>query len=797
MNKIFNPKVSIVIPVYNGSEYLGISIDSALAQTYKNIEVIVINDGSTDDGKTDKICKSYGKKIRYFKKENGGVATALNLGIEKMSGEYFSWLSHDDIYYPEKVASQINILHKLDDKKTLIFSGYEIIDADGKSLSNIDFQKKHKKEDLKKPLYAFLHLCLNGCTMLIHKNYFEKFGVFNPNLPTTQDYDLWFRLYRSSKIFYDSNIFFKSRCHENQDSRNYIDSHIAECNEFWLKILKEITPKEIENLADSRFSFFYDLYLSFKGLTLYDELIESLFVKSFNSLIELYHQADSEQVKEKILKDFVSLIGEEKPLTVNAVRRFLEFEIKKKKRIMFFTGAWFDRGGLNKMITSVSALLSNDYDVIVCSMREIGNECGYSLEKNVKYLELEPNEFVHIPQILKLLDVDIFIGSNNCFLPFLKLYKQIKSFEIKTVMWNHEHYFLPYYKEELNEAAIFRKQVFKEVDIVLWLTWTSAFLCRQFVSNVAIIGNSVNSQECKEQSVDQKSFEIVSVGRFDSYQKRIDRLIKVYAEVLKKRADIKLTLVGPYDLEMVVDKAHGVTLRKLIHKLKIPINNITFTGQVKDASPYYSRAKVNIMTSEREGFGLTILESAQFGVPSIVFGGGGSSDIIEEGINGFVIKENDYFDMANKIVRMFEDGKLYKKMSKGSKELVKQYSQEKMSLKWKNLIDSLIKYSEVDLQKVLAREYFHKSMASEEKIYEISSAYEDAIDTQIRKNVFDQKLIEEIEIQRNTVHRIENSKSWKITKPFRILTKGVSLIKKQGFVPTVKRYISKINKIKF
>lgn len=79
----FNPKVSIVIPVYNGSNYVRDAIDSALAQTYGNVEVIVVNDGSDDDGKTDEICRSYGKKIRYFKKKNGGVATALNKGIER------------------------------------------------------------------------------------------------------------------------------------------------------------------------------------------------------------------------------------------------------------------------------------------------------------------------------------------------------------------------------------------------------------------------------------------------------------------------------------------------------------------------------------------------------------------------------------------------------------------------------------------------------------------------------------------------------------------------------------------
>lgn len=101
---MYKPLVSIIIPVYNGSNYLEESINSALAQTYRNIEVIVVNDGSTDGGATERIALSYGDRIRYFYKENGGVSTALNLGLEKMKGEWFSWLSHDDLYLPEKLS---------------------------------------------------------------------------------------------------------------------------------------------------------------------------------------------------------------------------------------------------------------------------------------------------------------------------------------------------------------------------------------------------------------------------------------------------------------------------------------------------------------------------------------------------------------------------------------------------------------------------------------------------------------------------------------------------------------------
>ena len=90
------------MPVYNGANYVREAIDSALAQTYDNIEIIVVNDGSSDGGRTEEICLAYGDKIRYFSKPNGGVASALNLAVREMTGEYFSWLSHDDLYYPQK-----------------------------------------------------------------------------------------------------------------------------------------------------------------------------------------------------------------------------------------------------------------------------------------------------------------------------------------------------------------------------------------------------------------------------------------------------------------------------------------------------------------------------------------------------------------------------------------------------------------------------------------------------------------------------------------------------------------------
>ena len=192
MNTTFKPLVSIVIPVYNGSNFLAEAIDSALAQTYKNIEIVVVNDGSKDDGATEKVALSYGDKIKYYPKPNGGVSSALNYGIEKMSGDYFSWLSHDDLYEPLKVEREVEELAKIRDKEnTIICCADSLINANGKPIYHTSkrLDGLYSGSDLFDIFFA-KHLVINGCTLLIHKSVFERFGGFS-KFRYIQDIECW------------------------------------------------------------------------------------------------------------------------------------------------------------------------------------------------------------------------------------------------------------------------------------------------------------------------------------------------------------------------------------------------------------------------------------------------------------------------------------------------------------------------------------------------------------------------------------------------------------------------------
>ena len=234
MGEKFNPLVSIIIPVYNGEDYINDSIKSALEQTYKNIEIIVIDDGSTD--KTKKICESFKNKIKYIFKENGGVSTALNLGIKESKGEYISWLSHDDLYKPSKIELEIKELVKCPNKNTIVFSNFDLINGDGIIFSRTDHTAFYDKEELTCGIMPVIMGAVNGCTTLINKECFNECGLFDEKLKTVQDYDMWLRLFsKYPSIFIDKHLV-QYRIHENQGTNTYKDRFEIEDN-FWLKVI--------------------------------------------------------------------------------------------------------------------------------------------------------------------------------------------------------------------------------------------------------------------------------------------------------------------------------------------------------------------------------------------------------------------------------------------------------------------------------------------------------------------------------------------------------------------------------
>ena len=216
----FCPKVSIVVPVFNGSNYLADALESALAQTYRNTEIIVVDDGSCDDGATRDVAVSYGDRIRYVPKANGGVSSALNAGIAAMTGEYFSWLSHDDIYCKDKIELQIEYIRQHRDAAFLC-GGFEKVDIEGNLLSRVLQDDRTLIENGRQALSVYIF----GCTTLIKKTCFDDVGGFNEANRTTSDDEMWLKIIRKYKLHYIDKILCKERIHPEQVGARLSDMH--------------------------------------------------------------------------------------------------------------------------------------------------------------------------------------------------------------------------------------------------------------------------------------------------------------------------------------------------------------------------------------------------------------------------------------------------------------------------------------------------------------------------------------------------------------------------------------------
>lgn len=184
-------KVSIIIPVYNTEKYLEACIESCINQTYKDIEIILVDDGSTDN--SQKIIMQQKHKhpdlITVISKNNGGTGSALNVGIDNMKGEWFKWVSADDVLIPTALENMLMLIdYNNYSPQYLFYTDYDIIDENSKIISMFkDKEYEHQAAELYHNFFG------NGSTSLIHRNMFGIVGKFNETMPYNDDYEFWLR----------------------------------------------------------------------------------------------------------------------------------------------------------------------------------------------------------------------------------------------------------------------------------------------------------------------------------------------------------------------------------------------------------------------------------------------------------------------------------------------------------------------------------------------------------------------------------------------------------------------------
>jgi glycosyltransferase involved in cell wall biosynthesis len=210
---MFNPLISVIIPTYNRADYLAFTIQSVLSQTYTNIEIIVIDDG-TPNNNNEVLCEKF-DNIKYIKIENsGGPAKPRNIGILEAKGNYFAFVDDDDLWLPTKLEKQVAVLKNNPDFG-LVHSCCEVIDENGIKKNEIigrpgSLDVKHGDVSMR----MMGNWTLMMPTPLIRKEVVDAVGFFNEQIPPAlEDVEFWIRCSFATKFYYIDEPLAQYRVH--------------------------------------------------------------------------------------------------------------------------------------------------------------------------------------------------------------------------------------------------------------------------------------------------------------------------------------------------------------------------------------------------------------------------------------------------------------------------------------------------------------------------------------------------------------------------------------------------------
>jgi glycosyltransferase involved in cell wall biosynthesis len=231
------PLVTVVLPVHNGERYIREAIDSCLKQTYDNIEILVVNDASTDN--TKNILDEYGEKIRVLDIEKQtSLGAVLNIGIRASKGSYIARIDADDIMHPTRIEKQVELLER--EKDIVVVGGQvDIIDGDG----NITGEREYALEDRDIRRTFFWSQPFAHPATTFRKNVASDVGLYPEDLPKVEDVDFFFKMSTRGKFANVEEKVLKYRVTFNTESQAKMVDHFWRTNVVRKEIVKKLGIK--------------------------------------------------------------------------------------------------------------------------------------------------------------------------------------------------------------------------------------------------------------------------------------------------------------------------------------------------------------------------------------------------------------------------------------------------------------------------------------------------------------------------------------------------------------------------
>jgi len=432
-----------------------------------------------------------------------------------------------------------------------------------------------------------------------------------------------------------------------------------------------------------------------------------------------------------------------------------------------------DKGGLNRIVIETANLLTKDHEVIMCTWGEPylnGYQSNDDIsELAVAYPEGRIDEYV---SLLALIQPDVYIYSHCCYEPGLCYLSHVKQFGIKTIAWCHEDYFLPHWQTMLHDCLSDRQKYLPQADAVIWLNRNSLALYGLRYDNGVCIPNYADYLNLPA-TVARKNNVLVAVGRYDDARKGLGDLLCLFAYVLKRRPDTELYIVGNVDLTLPAAEPAATTCAEFIQQAGITDRQLHLVSWTENVEQYFEMGVLHLMPSKYEGFGLVVLEAAACGMPTVAYDGSGMQDIISGSHAGALTKCGNWKEMADTVLRLLNQPDTIDEMRRSLPDILKRFSRESFHGKWVQLLHVLLADDPEMKERYFASQQLDFTRQMAERLLREYEAGVPVIGQESCEEVWHAECL-----------KIQNSFSWRITKPLRLCKKVWTSLRCNGLRAT-------------
>lgn len=687
-------KVSVIIPIHNVEKYVGECVESVLRQSLKEIEVICVDDASTD-ASAEIICELAKKdeRIRVITyKENKSASQARKDGVELAKGEYILFLDGDDSL-KQNACEHLYLLAKKKKVDILHF---------GTEVTNCGNADARRIENLYKLLQPYKHR-VKG-TDVFHKCFVEKkfrftlwnklytaqlckkafFHVQDGNFPKAQDLYAFFVLCYYAQSYYGiSEQYYNYRFGAGITGKRKItlDQFERFCTSEWTaKAVQDFAEKipnnEVKNAADQiRYDLLNDCINNW-----YNFLPSSEQATGFD-LLAKYWRPD--ELSAKMCERFFgkhALLAE----CINGAES-MRIKPRKVKTIGIFYYR-YSIGGVQRVISLLIPMFLKMGYKVVFFVEEVA-DVEYEIPEGVERVVLPPSYLilkvdyikraVVLQRMLEEYEIDLMIYNAASSTKLLFEIIIMKLLNIPMILVVHEVAFqgmLTVNKELANRPSVFRL-----VDKVVVLSSMEELYWRLLGVNAYYIPNPISNQIFNRDKTEIEDNTIVWVGRLDFNTKRCMDAVDAMKMVVSEVPDAKLLMIGNE-----VTKGAVKQLEHQIRKNGLE-NNVILCGETTDIDSYYKKASIHLMTSVSETFPMTIVESKSYGIPLIMYDLP-FIEITKSGKGLISVPQENKNLLSEAIVKVLKDDEYREKLGEEAKKSLAEFLEYDLKKAWSELI---------------------------------------------------------------------------------------------------------------